>query len=292
MRTIDKLIFFLCLTIGGAVMAQQSTFECTQEKDHLPLLDPLADAWYREAVGLAKTDTIKPWGHIIALYNKAIERGHWKAMHNLAELFRTGWPGSIEKDSQKAISLYQLMINDGIPQGFYDMGAMIGNGSGIKNIATDGLNYLIKAAQLGNPSALTELGKTYIFEANQDALGLRYYQCAARQGYSEANNRLGSYYENVASNFPLALRYYQIAVSQGNARAALTLTQVFKDNSPPHKALWYTPDEAQHMLYRSLRNQLIKDPDLRFPTLMKDHPLSPHPTQGYDADRPGWKPEQ
>ncbi|HHK4938469.1 TPA: hypothetical protein ACQT07_006762, partial [Pseudomonas aeruginosa] len=26
--------------------------------------------------------------------------------------------------------------------------------------------------------------------------------------------------------------------------------------------------------------------------LIKDHPLPPHPTQGYDADRPDWKPGQ
>ncbi|MBV6333299.1 sel1 repeat family protein, partial [Pseudomonas aeruginosa] len=28
------------------------------------------------------------------------------------------------------------------------------------------------------------------------------------------------------------------------------------------------------------------------PNLIKDHPLPPHPTQGYDADRPDWKPGQ
>ncbi|HFJ9956609.1 hypothetical protein, partial [Pseudomonas aeruginosa] len=26
--------------------------------------------------------------------------------------------------------------------------------------------------------------------------------------------------------------------------------------------------------------------------LIKDHPLPPHPTQGYDVDRPDWKPER
>ncbi|WNQ08117.1 hypothetical protein ROK39_25890, partial [Pseudomonas aeruginosa] len=25
---------------------------------------------------------------------------------------------------------------------------------------------------------------------------------------------------------------------------------------------------------------------------IKDHPLPPHPTQGYDVDRPDWKPER
>ncbi|HHN0075658.1 TPA: hypothetical protein ACRN1Q_002030, partial [Pseudomonas aeruginosa] len=26
--------------------------------------------------------------------------------------------------------------------------------------------------------------------------------------------------------------------------------------------------------------------------LIKDHPLPPHPTQGYDVDHPDWKPER
>ncbi|WRL07418.1 sel1 repeat family protein, partial [Pseudomonas aeruginosa] len=42
---------------------------------------------------------------IVDLYSKAVERGHWKAMHNLANLYRTGWPGGVEKDTQKALDL-------------------------------------------------------------------------------------------------------------------------------------------------------------------------------------------
>ena len=42
-------------------------------------------------------------------------------MHNLANLYRTGWPG-VEKDTQKALDLYQKMIDLKIPQGFYNMG--------------------------------------------------------------------------------------------------------------------------------------------------------------------------
>ncbi|MFO2171356.1 hypothetical protein QOU18_29150, partial [Pseudomonas aeruginosa] len=65
------------------------------------LLDPQADAWYREAVALAKPDTLRPWDRIVDLYSKAVERGHWKAMHNLASLYRTGWPGGVEKDTRR-----------------------------------------------------------------------------------------------------------------------------------------------------------------------------------------------
>lgn len=65
------------------------------------------------------------------------------------------------------------MIDLDVPQGFYDMGAMIGNRAGVKNPATDGLTFLDKAASLGNPPALTELGKLYIYVAKKRIWGWR-----------------------------------------------------------------------------------------------------------------------
>ncbi|MBG7458752.1 sel1 repeat family protein [Pseudomonas aeruginosa] len=274
------------------VMANSKSFVCVNEKDHLPPLDSQADVWYREAAALAKPDTLRPWGRIVELYSKAVERGHWKAMHNLASLYRTGWPGGVEKDTQKALDLYQKMIDLKIPQGFYNMGAMIGNRAGVKNPATDGLTFLDKAASLGNPPALTELGKLYIYVAKNRELGLAYTQCAASQGYAPANYELGSYYELVEHNFPKAARYYLLAASQGNDDAALFMSGVFDKTSPDVDRMWYSPDEKLHKEYYSIYKKLEADPDLRFPNLMKEHPLPPHPTQGYDADRPDWKPEQ
>ena len=273
-------------------MADSKPFICVNEKDHLPPLDPQADAWYREAVALAKPDTLRPWGRIVDLYSKAVERGHWKAMHNLANLYRTGWPGGVEKDTQKALDLYQKMIDLEVPQGFYDMGAMIGNRAGVKNPATDGLTFLDKAASLGNPPALTELGKLYIYVAKKKDLGLAYTHCAASQGYAPANYELGAYYKIVEHNFPKALVYYQASVSQGGKSAAFFLSRVFGSETPPASAMWYAPDEKLQEAYYSIYKKLEADPDLRFPHLIEDHPLPPHPTQGYDVDRPDWKPER
>ncbi|WP_073657914.1 tetratricopeptide repeat protein [Pseudomonas aeruginosa] len=289
---ISIYLFTFLLSFGVSVMADSKSFVCVNEKDHLPPLDSQADAWYREAAALAKPDTLRPWGRIVELYSKAVERGHWKAMHNLANLYRTGWPGGVEKDTQKALDLYQKMIDLKIPQGFYNMGAMIGNRAGVKNPATDGLTFLDKAASLGNPPALTELGKLYIYVAKNRELGLAYTQCAASQGYAPANYELGSYYELVERNFPKAARYYLLAASQGNDDAALFMSGVFDKTSPDVDRMWYSPDEKLHKEYYSIYKKLEADPDLRFPNLMKEHPLPPHPTQGYDADRPDWKPEQ
>ena len=273
-------------------MADSTPFVCAHEKDYLPSLDPLADAWYQEAALLAKQDTLRPWDRIVELYSKAVERGHWKAMHNLAALYRTGWPGGVEKNAQKAISLYQRMIDLNVPQGFYNMGAIIGNRAGVKNPITDGLTFLDKAARMGNPAALTELGKLYIYIGNKDALGLQYTQCAADQGYGQANYELGSYYNIVKSNFPLALKHYQLALSQGNNYGGLKMAIAFEKDSARHDAMWYESDDQLAEIYNDLWIKLIADSDLRFPNLMKDHPLPPHPTQGYDAERPDWKPEQ
>ncbi|MBI7224851.1 sel1 repeat family protein [Pseudomonas aeruginosa] len=289
---ISIYLFTFLLSFGVSVMADSKSFVCVNEKDHLPPLDSQADAWYREAAALAKPDTLRPWGRIVEPYSKAVERGHWKAMHNLANLYRTGWPGGVEKDTQKALDLYQKMIDLKIPQGFYNMGAMIGNRAGVNNPATDGLTFLDKAASLGNPPALTELGKLYIYVAKNRELGLAYTQCAASQGYAPANYELGSYYELVEHNFPKAARYYLLAASQGNDDAALFMSGVFDKTSPDVDRMWYSPDEKLHKEYYSIYKKLEADPDLRFPNLMKEHPLPPHPTQGYDADRPDWKPEQ
>ena len=151
-------------------------------KKYFPVLDSVVDAFYREAVKLAKPDTLRPWYHIVELYEKAIERNHWKAMHNLAVLYRTGWPGGVEKDTKRTIDLYQRMIDLNIPQGFYSVGAMIGNSAGITNPATDGLAFLDKAARMGNPPALTQLGKLYIYVGKKEELGLQYTRCDASSG--------------------------------------------------------------------------------------------------------------
>ncbi|HFX1289346.1 TPA: sel1 repeat family protein, partial [Pseudomonas aeruginosa] len=84
----------------------------------------------------------------------------------------------------------------------------------------------------------------------------------------------------------------QVSVSQGGKSAAFFLSRVFGSETPPASAMWYAPDEKLREAYYSIYKKLEADPDLRFPNLIEDYPLPPHPTQGYDADHPDWKPER
>ena len=137
---------------------------------------------------------------------------------------------------------------------------MIGNRAGVKNPATDGLTFLDKAASLGNPPALTELGKLYIYVAKKKDLGL-YTNCAASQGYSPANYELGAYYKIVEHNFPQAASYYLLAASQGNGDAAFFMSGVFDKASPDVDRMWYSPtkDYTRNIIQsiKSLRLILI-----------------------------------
>ena len=80
-------------------------FICAYEKDHNPPLDAEAELWFQEARALEKVRGVKNWRKIVWLYEKAIAKDHWKAMHNLARLYRTGWPGQpgVEQDTRETL---------------------------------------------------------------------------------------------------------------------------------------------------------------------------------------------
>jgi hypothetical protein len=70
-----------------------------------------------------------------------------------------------------------------------------------------------------------------------------------------------------------------------------SLVGAFSEKPHPINNFGYKPDPVLHKLYNDLWEQLDENPNLRFPDLMKDHPLPPHPTQGFDAEHPDRRPE-
>ena len=273
------------------------TFICAYEKDHNPPLEAEAELWFQEARALEKVRGVKNWRKIVWLYEKAIAKDHWKAMHNLARLYRTGWPGQpgVEQDTSKMLDLYERMVKLKVPLGYYNWAVIAENGRGVLKSDRMASSYMFQAAQLGSPLAQVVIGNHLSFglprNKQDDRMAELYFRCTGAQGSPEAVIETAAFYKVAKKNMPRALFYYQRAASLGSARGLSYLSGAFEPMPSPIDNFGYQPDPKLHELYTDLWNQLERNPELHFPDLMKDYPLPPHPTQGFDAEHPDHRPE-
>ncbi len=258
-------------------------FKCAHEVNTAPKFDPQADQWFNQARIISK-ERIPNWQEVARLYQQAVDKDHWKAMHNLAELYLRG--KGVEKDTNTAIDLYLRMVDLEVPLGYYDMSVMTQRGMGVVQSDKEAMLYLIKAANLGNPQAQTRIGNIYIYDKKNNPEGVKYLRCAATQDYASANYELAAYYKIVDENFPASMHYYQRAASLGEPKAFLVIIDTFEAGE-----FSYEKNTQIAEAYDNLLQKLNNDPDLRFPNLAKDYPLPPNPVQGYHADKDiNWKP--
>ena len=258
-------------------------FRCTHEEDTAPDLDQQADQWFIEARDISKR-RLPEWTKVVQLYQQAVDKKHWKAMHNLAELYLRG--DGVAKDTNKAIDLYMEMVDLNVPLGYYDMSVMTQRGIGVVQSDKNAMLFLLKAADLGSPHAQTRIGYIYIYEKNKDSIGISYLKCAEKQGHADAAYKLGTYYESVDKNYPVSMHYYQRAAALGEPKGALEIKDVFRAGS-----FSYEKNEKLAKDYHDIYRELASNPDLRFPNLAKEHPLPPNSVQGYHADKDiNWKP--
>lgn len=287
----------LSFLLSGAPAMAYPTFTCAYEKDHNPPLDAEADRWFQQARSLEKVRGVKDWNAIVGLYDKAIAKDHWKAMHNMAALYRTGWPGQpgVEQDTSKMLALYDRMVKLKVPLGYYNWAVVAENGQGVLKSDRMASSYMFQAAQLGNPMAQVRLGQYFAFglprDKQDDDMAERYYRCAGAQDNPDAIEKTASFYDTAKKNKPRALFYYQRAAELGSTIGLNNLQGVFAEHPQPIYSYGYQPDEALYKFYSDLREKLKADPNVRFPNLIKEHPLPAHPKQGFDAEHPDRRPE-
>ena len=296
MPTLVKgLIVTLLLTVSQT-MAYPS-FHCAYEKDHNPPLDQEAEQWFQQARALEKVNGWQDWPQIINLYEKAIAKNHWKAMYNLAGLYRVGRWGpnqsvAVPEDINKMLGLYAKMMHLGVPLGYYSWAISIKKGYVTDANKTDAASYMQKAAELGNPLAQVSIGNYYSFSLpkgqQRDDLADQYFKCAGAQDNPEAIMQVADFYKISRGNKALATFYYQKAGAFGNSQAFMVLEDIFSNDT---EKMGYNPDPKLAKMYSEMYDQVDDNPDLKFPNLLKDHPLPRHPTQGYDANNPDKRPQ-
>jgi TPR repeat protein len=285
------------LFLTGAPAVAYPTFTCAYEKDHNPALDAEAERWFQQARALERARAVNESRTIIELYEKAIAKDHWKAMHNLAGLYRTGWPGQpgIEQDTGKMLDLYERMVKLKVPLGYYNWAVIAENGRGVLKSDRMASSYMFQAAQLGSPMAQVRIGQYFAFalprDKQDDDMAELYYRCAGAQDNPGAIEKTASFYKTARKNKPRSLFYYQRAASLGSFNGFSYLSGVFEAEPQPINNFGYLPDPKLHEMYTGLWKQLRANPELRFPNLMNDYPLPAHPKQGFDAEHPDRRPE-
>ncbi|WP_332879760.1 tetratricopeptide repeat protein, partial [Massilia sp. S19_KUP03_FR1] len=229
-----------------------SAYTCTLEK--FPPFDAQAEAWFQEARALESPEIYiddRDYKRIVALTRQAAERQHWKAMLNLASLIIEG--RDPPHGNEAAVRLIEAAMLKGIPAAYDRMGTYYMNGTGVNVDATRAYAFWQRAAQMGSPEALTDLGKKLISVDDHperdrwanEVVGTKMLECAYAQGYGLAAYELGFEYSIPTHRSPTrqdlerALLAWHNGVKFGSAKCAAAISGEFRSNSnrPPIKHL-------------------------------------------------------
>jgi hypothetical protein len=282
------------------------SFICEIEASKVPPIDAQAEAWFVEARALEAPETVeddRDYKKIVQLTRQAAERHHWKAMLNLASLY-------VEKrDSahgvEDAVKVVEEAMRLGIPAAYDRMGTYHMNGTGVKADATRAYAFWQKAAQMGNPQAMTFLGDK--LRAGKDGALAGYWanipvsgkmlECALTQGYGPAAENPHFFYElprapdgtiigeRTRETKARALKALHEGVKFGCANCAAMLSSEFDRPIDPADMLAPYIDKARGERYGMLSDALDVDPDRRFPNLDKVLPLPPAQLPSWDGKR-------
>ncbi|EFB72664.1 SEL1-like repeat protein [Providencia rustigianii] len=295
------LVLVSCKPIDkkDVIVAQKNepdlTFTCVYEKNTLPPVDPEADIWFKQARELEKANkSQRDYAQIGALYRKAAERNHPKAMLNLSNLISYGKVPPIEGKgpAQEVWDIIQKMAKLDISYGYYQMGHYLDTGYGVVADRTKALAYFRQAADLGSPEAQYVIGDIFVSQRLSDRdnpayrpdIGKKMLDCSANQGNGEAAYRLANYLWNVEEDTGGTLKYYQLSTKNGYRHSASTLTGAFDPKTILGSIdyLGVKPDKERSLRYYAIVKEIdASDEIAKFPDIDKIVPLPP-------AELPEW----
>jgi uncharacterized protein len=277
----------------------RKSFTCVYQDQHVPPIDAQAELWFQQALALDDPNIDydrRDYPKIYQLYTQAAERGHWKAMLNLASLILSDHPGVPNHDPEAAIGWVEKAMKLSVPDAYDMMGIYHQNGIVKGGSATSAYAFFQRAADMGSPSAQTFLG-TKIDAAYDDPggefwgnepIGTQMLECALAQGYGDAADELGLLYgrSHTAEGKARALKVLHEGVKLGSAKCANSL-------APEFDGLGLTDgtnlvghiDKARAQRYSKLGDALeFYQGRLKLPNLDKVLPLPPTPLPKWDGN--------
>jgi TPR repeat protein len=282
------------------------TFDCKVEASFVPVIDAEAHAWFMEARAMESPEVFmaqRDYAKIVQLTRQAAERHHWKAMLNLASLYieKRDPPHGVEE----AVKIVEQAMQMGIPAAYDRMGTFHLNGTGVRADVSRAYAFFQKAAQMGNPNAMTFLAEK--LRAGSDGIIPGYWdnipistkmlECALGQGYGPAAEYLHNFYkvprssdgtvigEPTAETKSRAVQVLQQGVRLGCQQCATSLATEFEAWLGVKEMLAPHVDMARSERYYVLSEELSFNPSARFPNLDKVVPLPPADLPPWNGDR-------
>ncbi|WJV25555.1 tetratricopeptide repeat protein [Pseudomonas chlororaphis] len=261
-------------------------FTCTKEQN--PKFDGVSESWFQRAKGLDSQQDEAKDAEMVRLYQQASERGHYKAMLNLAGLYVRGI--GVVKDEGKAVDLVEQAMKLNSPHAFYLMGVMLQQGVGVKQDDRAAMSFFRRSADLGN-----RYGQHAAGEAIRDAfirqgepeksrgfsIAVQMLECALGQDLAAAGHTLGLHFLIVENDTFRALEYFQRSASLGSNKSLFTLYRTFENGE-----YGVLKDPQRAACYYNLRKQLQADPEKRFPDIDRLCPLPPSPARTSTSGQP------
>jgi uncharacterized protein len=258
-------------------------FTCVHEANHLPSLDPLADALFKYGLYLEKQPGSKEYDAAARYYRIAAAYGHYKANNNLQLLVSTGLASSPDAHNE-TIDLAEQLITAGIPGGYYDMGHYLELGYGVVKDEKRALAFIRKAADMGSPEAQAYVAKMLAPADRAPEIATEMRQCAAQQGNSDAANDLGVHWQD-NGHFSEAVQVFQMGVKAGSTLSASYLKAGFSGPSKANELdyLGLEHDAERVRRYNAIGKFLDANDGLnpKVPDIDKIVPLPP-------AELPAW----
>ncbi|WP_185963035.1 SH3 domain-containing protein [Helicobacter mehlei] len=178
-----------------------------------------------------------------------LEQQTLKPNLSISDYWQLAQKAYARKDYQQAKTYYQQLANLGDSRGYYGLGVLWSiyayddKDGDIPPNYPKALDYLQKAAHLGNAQAHTKLGDFYteakgVFQNPQKAT--THYLEGAKLGDVQGYYKLGILYRDgkgIPPNLPKAIAYFRKAEDKGSVLAGLALGVLFRDRKEPLKAL-------------------------------------------------------
>lgn len=194
--------------------------------------EPTLDERYKAAELIEASDPVAA----LPLYQKLVEQDYTEAKVRLAALLSAGLSdkGTEEENFHESIKLLHEAADEGSIKAYYGLYVMNHGAASLTPDSEVALNWLIKAAEAGEPRGQSQLASFYrkgIIVTKDVSKALYWYKEAIKNDSDSARYNLANLYldglEGVTKNIDKAMSLYLTAANQGHDDSKVALGGIY-----------------------------------------------------------------